>query len=616
MKLSKILAAVLLAFSISPVVAGSMTLLGAGPGANNAAPVAATFDPVNSSGGVHLSNNFLTATGTVAGFTSAIGITNIYSSSGKLYNEFTAGTISAVSDAVGILNSSQAVTAAFPGSSLNSIGYIRDGRVMINGSVITTIATWTTGNVVSMAVDFVNNKIWFRVGSGGWNNDIIGNQNPATNTGGVSLSTLNAGPFVPVACLDAVGDSLTANLGASAYAQSVPSGFSNWISLNQLNPPYIGQVATRSVYPNTGVLTGGTNFNSRSRHKASINMNSFQILLPNWFVDGNTTPFGINGNFAENSLGLTATVTASIEFPAGTFTQVKFSGSSSGTISAGSSLLSDAISTLTISAGSFFYVRVFWTTSGGVIAFGSTSQNNFGSDTGQGEAWANGNSLSDLTMSGTVTDTNGGQFGYRPTAIIGTTTKPSVLLLGDSRISGIQDTPDATGDLGEAARTIGNVFAYANGGIPADRADKFVASHTNRVAIGQYFTHIYDQYGINDLDLDAQTAAQVLTSNQAIGGYFAGKPFFLQTVSPHANPGNTAPLSGPNNTQRVSYNTTLRGGGISGVTSVFDVASITESSLNSGLWTATYSTDFLHASATGTAAIKTSAIINTALIHR
>jgi hypothetical protein len=382
--------------------------------------------------------------------------------------------------------------------------------------------------------------------------------------------------------------------------------------------PYLGQVATRTVFPQIGVAAGGggTNFNSRSRHKASVNITSLQILLPNWFVDASTSPYGINGNFAENSLGAVATVTASIEYPAGTFTEVKFSGSAGGTIPNGGSLLSD-VTSVTIPAGAYFFVRVFWVNTGGVIAFGASTITNFGSDTTNGEAWHNGNGLADQTMSGTVVDANSGEFGYRPTAIIGMTTAPSVLLLGDSRMSGVGDAPgDGSGDIGEVARSIGPLFAYLNGGIPADRADKFVASHANRIAVGQYFSYVHSEYGINDCDLDTQTPAQVLANNLTIGGYFSGKPFFLQTISPHSNAGNTAPNNVTFNANRISYNTTLRAGSPPGVASVFDVASVDESSLNSGLWVAGYSTDGLHANATGTLAIKNSGIINTALIHR
>jgi hypothetical protein len=190
-------------------------------------PLGPRFDPAKSNPSVALSNGGLTATGTVAGFTGAIGTPVLYQSSGKLYYELTTGTISAIhGDTVGIQNSSAGVTATFPGATANGIGYIADGRVLLNGALLTTIQTFTSSNVICIATDLVDDEIWFRVGSGNWNNS--GTANPATDTGGISLSGLSAGPYVPIATTDAVGDSYTVNFGATSYAESVPSGFGNW----------------------------------------------------------------------------------------------------------------------------------------------------------------------------------------------------------------------------------------------------------------------------------------------------------------------------------------------------------------------------------------------------
>jgi hypothetical protein len=49
---------------------------------------------------------------------------------------------------------------------------------------------------------------------------------------------------------------------------------------------------------------------------------------------------------------------------------------------------------------------------------------------------------------------------------------------------------------------------------------------------------------------------------------------------------------------------------------MFDIASVTASSLNSGLWVSSYSTDYLHPNLIGYPAITSSGVINTALILR
>jgi hypothetical protein len=188
--------------------------------------VTTTFDPAHTDASIALSNGNLTATGSVvSAFKNAFG--TISKSAGKFYHEVSIGASNGT-DLIGLANNSLSVAGPYPGSDLNSCGWVKDGRVLINVSPAATIATWATSNLLSQATDLDNKKIWFRLGSGGWNNDILANQNPATNTGGVSISTLNAGPYFPVVCPDAVGTAFTANFGATAYTQSAPSGFGNW----------------------------------------------------------------------------------------------------------------------------------------------------------------------------------------------------------------------------------------------------------------------------------------------------------------------------------------------------------------------------------------------------
>jgi hypothetical protein len=155
-------------------------------------PPPAQFGTVKSSAIVTLSNGNLTATGAAETWTGAIGMSAMYQSTGKYYAEFTAETISAT-DIIGIQNSSAGVTAVFPGGTLNGLGWEKDVSVLINNVAVANIATWTTSNTFSMAVDLGNQAIWFRVGSSGnWNNS--GTANPATNMGGISIASLKSAP--------------------------------------------------------------------------------------------------------------------------------------------------------------------------------------------------------------------------------------------------------------------------------------------------------------------------------------------------------------------------------------------------------------------------------------
>jgi hypothetical protein len=249
--------------------------------------------------------------------------------------------------------------------------------------------------------------------------------------------------------------------------------------------PYLGLVAMRSAVANY-LATTNLQFNSRTSHTMRAAVSSFQVVFPNWYV---------NDSWVEAGPGTAATLTASIEYPVGTFTQIKFPGSASGTIPSAKNLISDPIS-LSIPKGGQFFIRTFWNNSAGVVV--------------QYDA---------VFLA-----------AYRPVAIIGTITQPSVLLLGDSRQNGFSNNVGAGSAVnvpqGECAGSIDPLFGYINAGVGGDQANLFVASHTNRAALGQYCPHIGCEYGVNDLDLSS------LTSTQLISYIADHKPFPWQAVLP------------------------------------------------------------------------------------
>jgi hypothetical protein len=79
-----------------------------------------------------------------------------------------------------------------------------------------------------MAVDLVNQRAWFRVDGGNWNNNA--SYNPSTNTGGFDISSLFGGGIearvYAAPSATATGTTATLNVGASSFAYTVPSGFS------------------------------------------------------------------------------------------------------------------------------------------------------------------------------------------------------------------------------------------------------------------------------------------------------------------------------------------------------------------------------------------------------
>ena len=172
-----------------------------------------------------VSSDSLTATKTAATSGGVRGLN--YFSTGLTYFEQTLVTNAGTGLRIGISNASHSLSAALT-LGVNALGYNPStGAVIGNAATLATIMTATNGDVLGFAVDLTNSKIWIRKNGGDWNNDVIGNQNPATNTGGISLSGLNAGPYYPTFTSTDDDTSLTLNIGASAYNASAPSGFGN-----------------------------------------------------------------------------------------------------------------------------------------------------------------------------------------------------------------------------------------------------------------------------------------------------------------------------------------------------------------------------------------------------
>ncbi len=175
---------------------------------------------------VTLSAGNLTATKSSA---SAGAVRSIMSTSTGLYYFEITDVTTSTTWKCGMADSTYVESAAL-GVTTHSFAYTpNDGTIKINNSTIATIQTATSADIIGIAIDFTHSKVWIRKNGGNWNNDVIGNQNPATNTGGVSTSTLAAGTYFV-----AFGDSAngtaaaTANFGATTFNTTAPSGFSAW----------------------------------------------------------------------------------------------------------------------------------------------------------------------------------------------------------------------------------------------------------------------------------------------------------------------------------------------------------------------------------------------------
>ncbi len=362
-------------------------------------------------------------------------------------------------------------------------------------------------------------------------------------------------------------------------------------------PPYLGQVATRCCMPNEKAGGGLKQVMSRTRHMARDTITSLQVAFANWY-----------GN-AEVAIGADATVTASIEYPAGTFTQVLFSGVATGSIPNGSQVLSDA-TTVAIPDGADFFVRFFFECASGF------PYNGRGGDTTNGDVIAFAVSgLADKTMADPMPANAAARFFVTPVAIVGMTTRPSILILGDSRAFGYSDlTTGSSGDIGEVARSVGPSLAYINAALSGERAGTYIAQHTQRAKLWAYCSHVICQYGTNDI-FGSTSAAATYAYLSTIRGYTPAKPFFQATSPPQTTSTDGWATTANQttkalNAERNAYNALIRGNS-NGFDGVLEVADVVESARDSGIWKAPgYTADGVHELNTANIAIKDAGVID------
>lgn len=365
-------------------------------------------------------------------------------------------------------------------------------------------------------------------------------------------------------------------------------------------PPYLGQVATRCYTPNAKSAGGLTQSMNRTRHIARDAITSVQLMFANWYQ-------------RELAVGNTATITASVEYPAGTFTQVLFSGIAAGSIANGGQILSDAAS-VSIPDGATFFVRSHFTCASGFPY-------NLNSDPANGDVIAYAVSgLADKTMSNPM-PANAGTLGYAPMAIIGMTSKASVLLIGDSRCAGFSDVATGTsGDSGEIARSVGPARAYINSGCFTETPAQYITTHTQRAALWPYCSHVVSNYAINSL-VGSVTAADIYAGLASIRGYFAGKPFYQTTIPPGTTSSDGWATTVNQtvtayNAARITLNALIRANS-NGFDGWFEVADVVETARDSGIWLAPgYTPDGVHDTNTANLAIQASGNIDPSVFVR
>ena len=385
----------------------------------------------------------------------------------------------------------------------------------------------------------------------------------------------------------------------SLAAASVFSASATLAQDAALPAPYLGEVATRATIPTA--FTNATNaFMARSMHHARQTFrNGIQVGFPNWYGQ----PVA-----GEVAVPCAATVTASIEYPAGTVRQLLFSHAAVGTIPPGGTLFSDPVE-YKIPNGAAFWVREHYSSSCGVPYMplaSSLDAMTIGATT-----------TPDLTMGGAMTP--GASVYAAPVAIVAPTTKPSACIVGDSRVFGLFDTiNDGTGDHGDLSRFIGPGYAYIQMGISGDTLAGTLTSIAQRKRLFSSCSFLVDEYGINDIDLNASTGATVAGLRTQMAALFTNGPVYGTTAEPYTtssdNWATTANQTLPaTNAQRAAFNTLVRAS-IPGETNYIDISDAIDPG-RTDKWPVTgaafgYTGDGLHCNVAGCLMIKRSPVWN------
>jgi len=359
---------------------------------------------------------------------------------------------------------------------------------------------------------------------------------------------------------------------------------------------YIGQLATRCWVANTVFTPGTFGFNWRTYHYARDNITWMQVAWPTGF-------YGNPG--ADEAFLSPSPYTASIEYPAGVYHQMTWSGSTVCT-NQDSVVFSDPIR-VSIPKGAKFYTKIFQNVTSASIPLVtpvSGASENFCDATGGDIGNASGVDETMTTMSPDGFDSSG--YMVPPMAIVGPTRQPSIAIIGDSRSYGVNDIPAANvGDTGQVARQLGPYFGYMNLALSGETASGFAGIGGNqRSYMTLWCSHVVCAFGINDI-YGGATAAQVESSLLEIYNnvYISNKPIIQQTLQPESNSTDswatttnqtTYSINGVRNT----VNTWIRGVP-SPLYAIDDICRILEYNwqTGSGIWNApNYTQDGIHCS--------------------
>ena len=191
----------------------------------------ATLNSLANGSGSSLTNGNLEVTTTTSAY-GDIG-TTIAPTSGKFYVEF-AVKPDADRAMIGIASRSTfASTSQFHQTSTGWAYYTNNGQLYNNNSGSSFGSTYKKGDVIGVALDKTNNKLYFSK-----NGIFQGNGNPSAGTGGIDISSISGeATFFCVNDVSAQADtSLAFNAGQYPFASTPPTGFLSLCTKNLTEP--------------------------------------------------------------------------------------------------------------------------------------------------------------------------------------------------------------------------------------------------------------------------------------------------------------------------------------------------------------------------------------------
>jgi hypothetical protein len=195
---------------------------------------------------------------------STIGSTMGMTGSGKYYAEFTAGTNSIYGD-VGIINITHPASTAI-GNTATSYNYRSNGNKVNNSTQTSYGATYTTNDVIGIALDLDSGTITF------YKNNV---------SQGTAFTGISASNVYTFACGDELSSGSfiwTANFGQRPFAYTPPTGY---VALNTFNLP------TPTILQGNKYMDA-TTYSGNSSSQSIVNAGAFKPDMI-WFKNRNNT---------------------------------------------------------------------------------------------------------------------------------------------------------------------------------------------------------------------------------------------------------------------------------------------------------------------------------------